>query len=198
MKRHPTDTVSLVFGLLFAAVVGFWALHAVTDSTPRLPAAWIGAIALLIIGVVGLVGSLRPQRNRAVEGGDYDDAFAMDHSAAMAGYPLDPTGTAYPLLDASRMDPLLLDPETVAEEYRRAGFDDAPTSVAVASAPVQAAPSSGPPAAPPSAPPVAEPPAAEAPAADDSAGVDAGNKASDTVVEKADDETGDQAHRNAP
>ncbi len=61
MKRHATDTVSLVFGLLFAAVVGWWGISEVTGGSAELPAAWIGVATLLVIGVVGLVSALRPR-----------------------------------------------------------------------------------------------------------------------------------------
>lgn len=62
MKTHRTDVVSLVFGLIFLAIVGWWLLsRTVTVGLPAL--GWIAAAALIFLGVVGLLGALRGNRN---------------------------------------------------------------------------------------------------------------------------------------
>jgi hypothetical protein len=58
MKRHRTDTVSLIFGLIFLIIVGWWLLgRTVNVGLPAL--AWMVAVGLLTLGVLGLVGVLR-------------------------------------------------------------------------------------------------------------------------------------------
>jgi hypothetical protein len=58
MKSHRTDTVSLVFGLLFLIIVGWWLLgRMVNIGLPTL--GWAVAVGLLALGVLGLVGVLR-------------------------------------------------------------------------------------------------------------------------------------------
>jgi hypothetical protein len=58
MKRHRTDVVSLVFGLIFLGIVGWWSLGRGLDF--QLPAVgWVIALALLVVGAFGLFGALR-------------------------------------------------------------------------------------------------------------------------------------------
>jgi hypothetical protein len=65
MKRHDTDVVSLVFGLLFLAGTGWWAVNRLTDVDA--PAGWPLATALLVAGAIGLLSALpRRRRNAAV------------------------------------------------------------------------------------------------------------------------------------
>jgi hypothetical protein len=132
MKRHPTDSVSLVFGLLFAFVVGWWGLSKLIDFPDDYPVAGIGPLALLVIGVVGLLSALRRSRS---DGEDPAltapvlDALPVGHPAAGPAIPPDYLAESeYPLLDARSLDPLVLDQETIAEEYRRAGFADVPVT----------------------------------------------------------------------
>jgi hypothetical protein len=68
--KHRLDTVSLVFGVLFLVVVGWWLFgNAVTVPLPGL--GWLVAAALILFGVLGLLGALRgDRRNRS---GDDDD-----------------------------------------------------------------------------------------------------------------------------
>jgi hypothetical protein len=61
MKRHRTDRVSLSFGLLFLVIVLWWLLASqVSIDLPT--AGWFVAGGLILFGVLGLVGSLRPRR----------------------------------------------------------------------------------------------------------------------------------------
>jgi hypothetical protein len=63
VKRHSTDTVSLVFGLIFAAIIVWWAVAVLTNDSLHLPAAWVGVGTLIVIGIVGLATAL-PKRSR--------------------------------------------------------------------------------------------------------------------------------------
>lgn len=61
MKPHRTDGVSLSFGMIFMAVVVWWAVSQVVDL--RLPAlGWLAAGGLILFGVVGLLGAIRSGR----------------------------------------------------------------------------------------------------------------------------------------
>lgn len=63
MKRHATDMVSLVFGVLFVFVAAWWAIDRYVDVTIDLPnVGWIAAAALIALGVIGVVASLRGDR----------------------------------------------------------------------------------------------------------------------------------------
>lgn len=60
---HPTDVVSLMFGALFVAAAAFWGLVDQDDLPGR---GWYLPVLLIVVGLLGLVGSLgrRPQRSR--------------------------------------------------------------------------------------------------------------------------------------
>jgi hypothetical protein len=61
MKPHRTDGVSFSFGLIFLLVALWWAVSRVVDV--RLPAAgWLVAGALILFGVIGLLGAIRSGR----------------------------------------------------------------------------------------------------------------------------------------
>jgi hypothetical protein len=65
MKRHSTDLVSFVFGVIFLAVAGWWLLDQyVHIDVPHL--GWITAAVLIGLGVLGLAGSLRRERSEPV------------------------------------------------------------------------------------------------------------------------------------
>jgi hypothetical protein len=60
--RHRTDAVSLIFGLIFLGVAGWWAASYYLDwmITLRLPdVGWLVAGALILLGLIGIAGSLR-------------------------------------------------------------------------------------------------------------------------------------------
>ncbi len=58
MKRHPTDTVSLVFGLIFLGIVGLWVVGLFFDfDIPNF--GWIAAVGLIVLGLLGVAASLR-------------------------------------------------------------------------------------------------------------------------------------------
>jgi apolipoprotein N-acyltransferase len=61
MKRHDLDVVSLVFGLFFAAVASWWGVNQLGNL--NIPLGWPLAAALLVAGLVGLIGAL-PRRAR--------------------------------------------------------------------------------------------------------------------------------------
>jgi hypothetical protein len=70
MKPHHTDRVSLLFGLLFVAVAGWWLLaRSVNIALPI--AGWLLAGGLIVFGLIALIGSLRPRRR--IPGGAASD-----------------------------------------------------------------------------------------------------------------------------
>jgi hypothetical protein len=62
MRPHRTDGVS--FGLIFLLIAGWWAVSRVVDI--HLPAfGWLAAGALILFGVIGLMGAIRSGRRPA-------------------------------------------------------------------------------------------------------------------------------------
>jgi hypothetical protein len=63
MKRHSTDAVSLVFGIAFVLIAGWWALVRVLHSydlnlnVPHI--GWFLAGGLILLGLLGVAASLR-------------------------------------------------------------------------------------------------------------------------------------------
>jgi hypothetical protein len=66
MKAHGTDKLSLGFGLAFLAALAWW-LFGHELSIPLPQAGWIIAIALILLGVLGLAGALRSGRDHEPE-----------------------------------------------------------------------------------------------------------------------------------
>lgn len=62
MKAHRTDLVSFAFGLLFLALALWWLLARILGLTLP-PVGWFLAGALVVIGLLGLVGALRSGRH---------------------------------------------------------------------------------------------------------------------------------------
>ena len=66
MRPHRTDGVSLSFGVIFLLVAMWWAVSQVVNL--RLPAlGWLVAGALILFGVVGLLGAIRSGRRAEAE-----------------------------------------------------------------------------------------------------------------------------------
>ena len=62
MNRHATDVVALSLGCAFLAVVAVWALaKTVTIDLPS--GGWLVAGLLVVVGVVGLTATLRPNKS---------------------------------------------------------------------------------------------------------------------------------------
>ena len=66
MNRHDTDVVSLVFGIVFAAFVGWWLLLRWVVVTAPGPG-WFVAVALLALGAAGLVVNIGGWRHRRTD-----------------------------------------------------------------------------------------------------------------------------------
>jgi hypothetical protein len=63
MKAHRTDGLSLAFGLVFLAAVGWWFFGRTVDlALPQL--GWFAAAALIVFGALGLFGALRSDAGR--------------------------------------------------------------------------------------------------------------------------------------
>jgi hypothetical protein len=58
MNRHGTDTVSLGFGLVFLVVLAGWLLTRLVEVDLP-PAGWLIAGAFVLLGVLGVVVTLR-------------------------------------------------------------------------------------------------------------------------------------------
>ncbi|GIH12147.1 hypothetical protein [Rugosimonospora africana] len=63
MKPHRTDVISLIFGLIFVLIASWWALGR-TVHVGLGTLAWATAVALILLGGLGLLGALRG-RDRA-------------------------------------------------------------------------------------------------------------------------------------
>jgi uncharacterized membrane protein HdeD (DUF308 family) len=61
VRSHRTDTVSLVFGLIFL-FLALWVLAGRTLSIGLPTLGWIVAAALITLGTLGLLGALRANR----------------------------------------------------------------------------------------------------------------------------------------
>lgn len=60
MKTHRTDPVSLAFGLIFLGVAGAWLISDLADVGLPEPG-WFIAGGLVLFGLLGLLGALRPR-----------------------------------------------------------------------------------------------------------------------------------------
>ena len=69
MKPHRTDGVSLTFGLIFLGIVIVWLFNVVVDLHIRQPG-WIAAGALILFGLIGLLGALRSDRRAKADADD--------------------------------------------------------------------------------------------------------------------------------
>ena len=69
MKPHRTDGVSLTFGLIFLGIVIVWLFNVAIDLRIRQPG-WIAAGALILFGLIGLLGALRSDRRAKADADD--------------------------------------------------------------------------------------------------------------------------------
>jgi hypothetical protein len=67
MNRHEVDAISLAFGTLFLAVVGWWLLVRSIDIDPP-SIGWFVAGGLIVAGVLGLVAAVLPRRRQPTSG----------------------------------------------------------------------------------------------------------------------------------
>lgn len=64
MKPHPTDHLSLAFGVLFLTIVGWWLIAQVTDLVVSLQVmGWLVAALLVVVGGVGVMVAIRSGRS---------------------------------------------------------------------------------------------------------------------------------------
>lgn len=80
MRRHELDVVSLVFGLVFAMVAVLWPLWRLDVLDDR-SLSWLPALALVVIGLLGVTLSIMRSRRQAEEldrPADTDDLPALD------------------------------------------------------------------------------------------------------------------------
>ncbi|MGH3736658.1 MAG: hypothetical protein ACRDT6_13760 [Micromonosporaceae bacterium] len=60
MNPHRADYGSLIFGMLFLGIAGWWLLAQVTDFAISIGVmGWLLAAGLVVVGVVGVLGALR-------------------------------------------------------------------------------------------------------------------------------------------
>lgn len=63
MKPHSTDHISLVFGVLFLGVAGWWLIATLTDLRVNLHVVgWLVAGLLVTVGGVGVFRAVRSGR----------------------------------------------------------------------------------------------------------------------------------------
>jgi hypothetical protein len=98
MKTHPLNVSYLVIGLVFLAISGSWALReaGVIDTAD---VAWLGPVALIVAGGVGLVAAVA----RGMKRGDESTAYTPDYQPTYdAPLPQDYTSDIDRKLDAAR------------------------------------------------------------------------------------------------
>jgi hypothetical protein len=89
MNRHATDLVSLVFGLAFVTISAWWlTARFINIDIPH--AGWFAATALIVLGLVGVVVSLRSGRDTVAAA----PATAIPMPAAAPTSPTAPTSPA--------------------------------------------------------------------------------------------------------
>jgi hypothetical protein len=66
MKPHRTDSVSLTFGLIFLGIVIIWLFNVVVELRIAEPG-WVAAGALILFGLLGLLGALRSDRKKSTK-----------------------------------------------------------------------------------------------------------------------------------
>jgi hypothetical protein len=115
MKPHRTDGVSLSFGVIFLLVALWWAISRVVNI--HLPAvSWLVAGALILFGVIGLLGAIRSGRRPA-------EREPVHVAATTAEAPVETPGDLPPEMHASIVRELLDDP---ADRFHREHPDAKP------------------------------------------------------------------------
>ena len=79
MRRHELDVVSLVFGLVFGMVALLWPLWKL-DVLDDNSLSWLPALALVVIGLLGVTLSIMRSRRplEELERSDEDDLASTD------------------------------------------------------------------------------------------------------------------------
>lgn len=133
MRVHRTDLVSLAFGLLFLGLSVWWLLAQILGLALP-PVGWFLAGALVVIGLLGLVGALRSGRHtpEPTPAAGVPPAGPETSATGWPDPPAGPRDTAFPgpadLGSADReTTKVFTGPETTGPGYRR---DDEPTLVA--------------------------------------------------------------------
>ena len=113
MRPHRTDGVSLSFGLIFLLIALWWALSRVVNV--HLPAfGWLAAGALILFGVIGLMGAIRSGRRPDSE--PVHATATPVEATAVETRPVETPGDLPPEMHASIVRELLDDP---ADRFRR-------------------------------------------------------------------------------
>jgi hypothetical protein len=73
VRRHELDVVSLVFGLFFAMVAILWPLWQL-DVLDNRSLSWMPAVALVVIGLIGVTLSIMRSRTPAEQMHDTEDS----------------------------------------------------------------------------------------------------------------------------
>jgi hypothetical protein len=121
MKRHSTDLVSLAFGLIFAGIAGWWLVgRYIPDVHVSVP--YLGLIlagALIVLGLLGVAGSLRRERRSNDAAVNENDGAVNDAVAAS-----DPDTTDAALPDPA--EPVGPDTAELPHPVPRSETDDRP------------------------------------------------------------------------
>jgi hypothetical protein len=98
MKTHPLNVSYLVIGLVFLAISGAWALRqaGVIDTAD---VTWLGPVALIVAGGVGLVAAVARGMRRGEETPEYAPDYQPTYDAPL---PQDYTSDIDRKLDAAR------------------------------------------------------------------------------------------------
>lgn len=158
MKAHRTDLVSFVFGLLFVGLAVWWLLAQLMGLALP-PVGWFLAGALILIGLLGLVGALHSARHSGRETAPGATAEPSDGTppgmpgAVPAGQPdVAAAGARMPAADRADADEwptaAVADVPTEAVEHRPARDDGEPPHWSPTDPVAREEPVSGPPIGP--------------------------------------------------
>ncbi|MGI5212086.1 hypothetical protein [Plantactinospora sp. CA-290183] len=115
MKAHRTDGMSLTFALIFLGIAAWWLLAQLLHLA--LPAVgWFLAVALIVLGALGLLAALRSNRTRPDQAASEEPRAASEESRVPS--------EAGPTAAGASADPSAIDPA------RRPGVDPAEPATA--------------------------------------------------------------------